>query len=106
MDFDDYLGVTHHFSDGLYTKEIPIPKDSFVMQHKHNYSHLSILAKGRVLVKVDEDVKEVSAPACLNIEAGKYHSIMALEDSVWFCIHATEETDLDNIDEVLVKKGN
>jgi hypothetical protein len=30
---------------------------------------------------------------------------MALEDSVWYCIHATEETDVNNIDEVLIKEG-
>ena len=105
MTIDEFLDVSHHFSDGLYAKEMLIPKDAFAMQHKHEYSHLSILAKGRVLVKVDEDVSEYAAPACINIVAGKYHSIMALEDSVWFCIHATEETDLDKIDEVLVEQG-
>ena len=105
MTLDEILSVSHHFSDGLYAKQIPIPKDTFVMQHKHEYSHLSILAKGRVLVKTDDDVEEIVAPACLNIAAGKYHSIMALEDSVWFCIHATEETDLDKIDDVLVAQG-
>lgn len=105
MDIDAYLNVAHHFSDGLYAKQILIPKDAFVMQHKHQYSHLSILAKGRVLVKTDDDVEEIVAPACLNIAAAKYHSIMALEDSVWFCIHATEETDLDKIDEVLITQG-
>ena len=105
MTIDEILSVSHHFSDGLYAKEMLIPKDAFAMQHKHEYSHLSILAKGRVLVKVDEDVSEYAAPACINIVGGKYHSIMALEDSVWFCIHATEETDLDKIDEVLIEQG-
>ena len=104
MDINTFLGTKHNFSDGLYAKEMHIPKDAFVMQHKHDYSHLSILAKGRVLVKVDDEVNEVVAPACLNIVAGKHHSIMALEDSVWFCIHATEETDSNNIDEVLIMK--
>ena len=30
--------------------------------------------------------------------------IVALEDSVWFCVHATEETDKDKIDQVLVER--
>jgi hypothetical protein len=30
------------------------------------------------------------------------HSIEALEDTVWFCIHATEETDPTKVDEVLI----
>jgi quercetin dioxygenase-like cupin family protein len=105
MGIDEFLGVKHHFSDGLYAKEMFIPKDAFVVQHKHEYSHLSILAKGSVLVKIDEDVQEIKAPACLDLEAEKHHSIVALEDSVWFCIHATEETDINKIDEVLIAKG-
>ena len=108
MSSPEILDLAHHFSDGLYAKEIPLKKGSFAVQHKHEYSHLSILAKGRVLVKIDEsdDVEEFVAPACINIEAGKHHGIMALEDSVWFCIHATEETDLDKIDEVLIATGD
>jgi len=27
-----------------------------------------------------------------------------LEDATWFCIHATEETDITKIDEVLIEK--
>ena len=106
MNLDSYMNVTHHFSDGLYTKEIPIPKDYMVIQHRHNYSHLSILAKGRVLVHVDDEVKEVVGPACLEIKKGAFHSIKALEDSLWYCIHATDETDLNNMEDVLVKKGD
>ena len=105
MTVDEQLGVIHHFSDGLYAKETPIPKDCFLQQHKHNYSHLSILSKGKVAVKKDGNVIIYEAPACINIEANKNHSVMALEDSVWYCIHATEETDADNIDQVLVAKG-
>ena len=98
------LNTKHHFADGLYAKEMILPKDTFAMQHKHCYSHLSLLAKGRVLVKVDDDIEEYTAPACINIQAGKHHSIKALEDSVWYCIHATEETDADHVDEVLIMK--
>jgi hypothetical protein len=27
-----------------------------------------------------------------------------LQDAVWFCIHATEETNPDKVDEVLIMK--
>ena len=97
--------IVHHFSDGLYAKETIIPKDSILVQHKHAFSHLSVLAKGSVLVMVDDEVTEYQAPACINIVAGKNHGVKALEDSVWYCIHATEETDVNKIDEVLIKEG-
>lgn len=104
MTLDDALNITHHFSSGLYAKQMVIPKDSYAFQHKHEYDHLSVLATGKVLVKKDDNVEEIVAPACVNIEARKTHSILALEDCVWFCIHATHETNHENIDEVLIMK--
>lgn len=97
--------IHHHFSDNLYAKEIIFKKDALIVQHKHNYDHLSILAKGRVKLAIDDDsVVEISAPACINIKAGRNHSVVALEDCVWFCIHATEEKNPENIDKVLIKE--
>lgn len=98
--------IVHHFSDGLYSKETHIPAGMMLMQHKHNFSHLSVLAKGKVVVLVDEDSKIVEAPACLEIAAGKHHAVKALTDCVWFCIHATDEKDASKVDEVLISKGD
>jgi quercetin dioxygenase-like cupin family protein len=102
--FDVDLGTIHHFSDGLYAKELHIPAGYTAISHSHHYSHLSLLAKGKVIVKTDNTEKEYKAPACLEIEAGIHHSIEALEDCVWYCIHATDETDASKIDEVLIKE--
>jgi hypothetical protein len=95
----------HHFSDGLYAKQMDIPKGSIACQHKHEYNHLSVLGKGKVRVLFDNDVTEVfEAPACINIKKGINHTILALEDSTWFCIHHTFETDMNKIDNVLIKQ--
>lgn len=97
--------VEHHFSDGLYAKRMVIPKGFEAGQHAHKYSHLSILAKGRVIVKTDDTQKEYAAPACIEIKLGINHTIEALEDSEWFCIHATSETDVEKIDQVLIERN-
>ena len=102
--FDIDLGIVHNFSDGLYAKQMFVPKGYVIGQHAHEFSHLSILAKGKVIVRTDDGVAEYTAPACLEIKAGIHHAIEALEDTVWFCIHATDETDVNKIDEVLIKK--
>ena len=102
--FEADLGTVHHFSDGLYAKEMHIPAGYIAGTHAHEYSHLSILAKGRVIVATDEYNHEYTAPACIEIKAGVHHTIHALEDSAWFCIHATDETDAEKIDEVLISK--
>jgi hypothetical protein len=99
------MNTLHHFSDGLYAKQIELPIGFFATQHKHTYDHLSILAKGKVRILFDNDVvEEYTAPACINIIKDVNHSVYAIEDSVWFCVHATEETNLDEIDNVLIKK--
>jgi quercetin dioxygenase-like cupin family protein len=102
--FESDLGTVHHFSDGLYAKQMIIPAGYVAGQHAHNYSHLSILAKGKVVVTTDEWKKEFSAPACIEIKAGIHHMIEALEDAAWFCVHATDETDVSKVDEVLIKE--
>lgn len=97
--------TVHHFSDGLYAKQMVIPAGFQALQHTHSYSHLSVLAKGRVLVQTDDEVKEFVAPACIEIKAGIHHKIISLEDATWFCIHATDETDAEKVDEVLIARG-
>ena len=99
------LSIVHHFSEGLYAKQMVFPKDAIITQHKHTYDHLSILAKGKVKVLFDNDkVETYTAPACINVVKDENHAILALEDSVWFCIHHTEETDVNKVDQVLIKK--
>lgn len=95
--------LTHHFSDGLYAKEIHVAAGDAILKHTHDFSHLSILAKGKVAVLVGEEIQIVHAPACLEIKAGVTHGVKAIDDCVWYCIHATDEKDPANVDNVLIK---
>lgn len=96
--------VKHHFSAGMYAKEQTLKAGFSVETHAHKYDHLSIMFGGPVLVDCDGDVKEYSGHACIEIKAGIHHKITALGDSVWYCIHATDVTDADAIDETLIVK--
>lgn len=102
--FEVDLGTQHHFSSGVYAKQMMLPKGYFAVSHAHNYDHLSILAQGEVIVKTDNSEAHYTAPACITIEKGLHHSVTALQDAVWFCIHATEESDPSKVDEVLIMK--
>jgi quercetin dioxygenase-like cupin family protein len=111
MSLDD-LGIHHHFADHLYAKEMRIEAGFRVEKHKHDYTHLSILGKGRVEVRTweaDQDAvtvhrQEYKAPACIEIKANVMHQITALTNAVWYCIHATDETDPARVDEVLIER--
>lgn len=98
MDID----VSHHFGGGVYAKEATIPAGHVLVQHKHAHDHLSVLASGTVELEVDGQRRRIVGPACLTIAAGKHHGVKAITDVVWYCIHATECTDENEVDEVLI----
>lgn len=103
--FDVDLGIIHHFSSGVYAKEMHIPKGYQACSHAHPFDHISILSKGSVMIETDESKEVFNAPACITIKKGVHHAINALEDVTWFCIHATEETDVSKVDDVILCKG-
>ena len=102
--FEVDLLTKHFFSDGLYAKQMSLPKGYEAISHAHKYNHLSLLAKGKVIVRTDDSVAEYIAPAMIEIKAGVHHSITAHEDVVWYCIHATDATEPSEVDEVLIQK--
>jgi len=98
--------IQHHFSAGVYAKETHIPAGHVLVQHKHKFDHLSILASGSIEMMVDGERSVLHAPACITIAAHKHHGVKSLTDVVWYCIHATECTDENDIDDVLIIDGN
>lgn len=104
--FDVDPQIVHHFSSGVYAKQMSIPKGFTALSHSHAFDHLSILASGKVIVSTDEGITEYTAPTAITIKAGVHHAIYAMQDSSWFCVHATDETDPDKVDEVLIEKDS
>ena len=98
--------IQHYFSSGVYAKETRIPAGFVLVQHAHKHNHLSILASGSVELVVDDVKSVVHAPSCLTIAAGKHHGIKSLTDVVWYCVHATDCTDENEVDETLIVSDN
>ena len=83
---------------GIHIKKYVIPAGLMLISHCHTYDHPSILASGEVeLWTSDGGLKTLSAPAETFIAAGVKHALVALEDSVWYCLHS------DNGDEPLIE---
>jgi len=94
--------IKHHFSSGIYAKEAFIPKGKWLVQHTHKFDHLSILAQGSIELIVDDKITVIHAPACLTIAAGKHHGVKSITDVVWYCIHATDCVDENEVDNVVI----
>jgi quercetin dioxygenase-like cupin family protein len=99
--------LRHHMPDdgsGVYIKETRIPAGVKLDMHVHSFTHKSVLASGRVRVTVGPQVRELEGPAVLTVREGVPHAVEAITPAVWLCIHATAESDADNIDHALVRQ--
>lgn len=97
--------ISHHFSSGVYAKEMRFAAGTTAVSHRHQFDHMSILASGRVVVTTPQGVTALVGPAVITMRAGVEHQVEAITDAVWFCIHATEETDVAKIDAAAIIGG-
>jgi quercetin dioxygenase-like cupin family protein len=99
------VGIVHHFGGGVYAKETAIPAGVVLQQHRHQHDHLSLLASGTAVVEVEGRRRTLQGPACIVIEAGKTHSVTAITDVTWYCVHATDCTNPEQVDHQLIAQG-
>jgi len=89
----DKAQIKHIHSDGVYIKAYRVPAGLKIYSKRFPDDHVTILGQGSVVVEHgDENIKFV-APAHFVFEAMTRYTIHTLEDSVWYCVHATTETD-------------
>lgn len=97
LKFDTYLDLPQvdiHTPDNLFIKTFAIPKGALVPQHSHQYSHVTLVCKGKVIAWKDRDrMGEYVEGQYIQIEAGAFHEFMAMEDSRLACIHNVEQYD-------------
>lgn len=96
--------LVHHFAEGIYARELHLPKGCLLTGKIHKTRHLNILSKGKILVTaVGEESRVLEAPACFVAEPGARRAGYAIEDSVWTTVHHTHETDLDKLEAELIE---
>ena len=76
--------------------------------HVHNFDHITLLAKGSVVVDIEGAQTEFNAPHMIYIAKGKRHFLRALEaDTIACCVHAlrTGEREEDILDPSMIPAG-
>lgn len=98
--------VFHHFSDGVYIREMLIPAGTFIVGHSHKKGGVNFLLKGSGLLFVDGVAKQVDAPQILQTVAGA-KMMHALTDVVWMNIfpNQSNERDIQTLEAALVDKS-
>jgi len=96
--------VVHHFSEGVYVREIHMCKDMVIVGKIHKTRHLNIISKGKCVVVTPTRKFEVQAPCTFESYPGEQKVVYMLEDVVWSTVHVTDSTDLEEIEEHCIAK--
>jgi hypothetical protein len=96
------LSPAHYFAKGLYAREIRIPKGTLLTGKIHKHEHLNIISQGEISVLTEHGPQRIKAPCTIVSQPGTKRVGYAHEDTVWTTIHATDETDVEKIDDELV----
>lgn len=98
------IPVTHRFLDGIYVREVFMPRGTVVVGKIHKNEHIAIISKGRATVLTEDGLKEIKAPYTFKSQPGVRRALVIHEDMVWTTIHRSDETDLDRLEEQLIAK--
>jgi hypothetical protein len=96
--------VTHTFTPGLYTRTAMAFAGDVVVSKIHKTEHPWVLLKGVARVRNDQgEWFRVEAPHFGVTKPGTQRVIVVEEDITWLTFHATEETDLDKIEALVIQ---
>lgn len=96
--------VVHHFGPGIYIREVHLPAGVFAIGHKQRFEQLNIMITGAVAMVRDGKMQILRAPLIYVGPPGR-KSGYVIEDTVWQNVYATEETDIDKLESMFLKKS-
>jgi len=95
-DMQKEFPVTHHIKDGLYTRELFMPKGSLVVSFIHLTNHPSFFLKGEMSLLIDTgEIKRIKAPMVVQTEAGTQRVAYMHEDCIWSCVYKTDKETVE-----------
>lgn len=82
------LPLTHLHTDGLYARELTLPKGTFAIGEIQKFPHVSVISKGEIsMLNENGGVTRVKAPCTIVSKPGVRKVGFAHEDTVWTTVH-------------------
>lgn len=94
--------MKHSFAKGIYIREITMAAGLLIISKTHKYSHAAFLMKGKVSVLDPTGPVLRQAPEHWITPAGTKRALYIHEEAVWVTVHATELTDLEDIEDEII----
>jgi hypothetical protein len=92
----------HYFGPSIYIREVTMPAGAVVIGKPHRKDHMCVMLQGRmIIVDAEGNQKELVAPMTFVGSAGRKVAYI-LETTVFQNILATDETDIDVLENMLV----
>jgi hypothetical protein len=92
----------HYFGPSIYIREVTMPTGAVVIGKPHRKEHMCVMLQGRmIIVDAEGNQKELVAPMTFVGGAGRKVAYI-LETTVFQNILATDETDIDVLENMLV----
>jgi hypothetical protein len=94
------LPLLHRFTDGLYIRELSIPKGTMLTSKTHKTQHQFILLKGVISVWDNDGTEHLlSAPYCGVTQPNTRRIAYAWDDCIWSTCHPNPENkSLDELE--------
>lgn len=94
----------HHHGGGVYAREIVIPADTVLTGHIHKKENLNLLVSGVIHVSTENGVQRLVGPTWVVSPPGTKRIAWTETEVRWATFHATEETDLQKIEQTFIAK--
>ena len=102
--YHDKFRYKHTFADGIYVREMFIPKGEAVIGAIHKHLHVWILLSGRIRVATEDSVEEYEAPCTVLSSPGIKRVIYAIKDSILTNVHKnpSDTQDIKQLEKEIV----
>lgn len=97
--------VTHRFTNGMYVREIFMPEGTLVASKVHKTEHFFVIRKGRVSVRMGDNVVDLEAGHMGVTKPGTHRLLYIHEDTVWVTFHPNPDnlTSLKDLEEMIIE---
>lgn len=97
--------VKNSFADGCYIREITNPADELLVTKIHKKEHPFFLMEGDMSILTEKGIKRIKAPHHGITKVGTKRIIYTHTKCVFVTVHATELTDVDEIEKEVIAEG-
>lgn len=102
----DCFPLKHSLVEGLYVREIFVPRGNLFVSKLFKQDHASFLLIGELSILTEKGVQRIKAPFHMMTQAGTKRVVYVHEDCVWVTCHPNSKNlkNLEQLEEDIIAK--